>query len=95
MNTVVNPFDDTPPTPATPAERVIAKFGGAYKLAAALGRVDGRKRVVTSVYRWTYPREKGGTGGYIPAAMVPTVMSAARLEGIFLEAGDFYPGIVG
>lgn len=43
-----------------PAYSIIAMCGG----AAAVARVT--RRSVTRVYRWTYPEERGGTGGIIP-----------------------------
>ncbi|MDP3939778.1 MAG: hypothetical protein Q8R92_16800 [Deltaproteobacteria bacterium] len=84
-----NPFDDPPPSQA---ERIIAKFGGVRNLMRALQRLDpGKHRDPVSIYRWTYSRERGGTGGLIPTAAIPDVMEAARLEGIFLSSDDFDP----
>lgn len=83
-----NPFN----TPLSQAERVIARFGGARGLMRALRRLDpGKHRDPVSIYRWTYGRAKGGTGGLIPSVAIADVMEAARLEGIFLTADDFDP----
>lgn len=88
----INPFDGKP-LPQTQAQRVIAKFGGAYKLAQALNRLEPEKRRDPSnVFRWTYPRTKGGTGGMIPAGAMLDVLDAAKSEGILLTPDDFYPG---
>lgn len=87
------------PPPRSQAQRVIDKFGGPRRLAALLRvidppRADGKIRhTPSSVYRWTYPRERGGTAGRIPAHVLPLVMKAARLEGIFLTPDDLYPGM--
>jgi hypothetical protein len=78
------------------AERVIEKFGGARALARALAAVSAAEgkpaRCNSSVYRWTYPKSKGGTGGMIPVNAIPWVIKAARIEGIFLKDEDLYPG---
>lgn len=77
------------------AERIIAKFGGARRLAKLMGQIDENEgRKPASVYRWTYPRERGGTGGIIPAAALKTIMKLARIEGIVLSETDLYPGEV-
>lgn len=73
------------------AERIIAKFGNARQLAAALAEV-GAGRDPTAVYKWTYPREKGGTGGYIPAAAVDDVKRAAERRGVQLTGKDWGMG---
>lgn len=67
----------------TPAEKIIAKFGGARPLAAALGITPA------SVYRWTYPRERQGSAGYIPTRWIPRVKDAAALLDVTLTAEDW------
>lgn len=75
------------------AVRVIEKFGGARRLAVILKTVDPENSLnPSSIYRWTYPREKGGTGGVIPTAALPLLIRAARMEGLFLTPEDLYPG---
>ena len=77
------------PTPAPvylQAGRIIEKFGGHKRLAAILGVHRA------TIYRWTWPRERGGTGGVIPTKMVDRVIRAARVEGIFLSTSDLVPG---
>lgn len=76
----------TQQTRSTQANRVIQKFGGARKLAAAL-KVDP-----TAVYKWTYPVAKQGTGGRIPTGKLESVLRAARREGILLTPDDLWPG---
>jgi len=64
------------------AARLIDKFGGHEALAEVLGI-----RVV-SVYRMTYPRERGGTGGTVPQKHHAKLFKAARDMGIDLKADD-------
>lgn len=83
-----------PPPPKSQAERIIAKFGGARRLAIILKQADESQALnPSSIYRWTYPKEKGGTGGVVPTAALPLLIKAARLEGIFLTPEDLYPGV--
>lgn len=80
------------PTKTTQAQRVIAKFGGARQLAQALSRLElGKRRDAANVYRWTYPKSKGGTGGLIPSSAMADVLEAARLDGVLLTAEDIDP----
>jgi amino-acid N-acetyltransferase len=72
------------------AERIIARFGGARALAAALKKI-GKDRDPASIYRWTYPIEDGGTGGAVPSSARGDVNDAARLYGIILTAEDWLP----
>jgi|DEB19_MinimDraft_3_1074340.scaffolds.fasta_scaffold353706_1 hypothetical protein len=67
------------------ASRIIAKFGGARRLAYVCGMEPSR------VYKWTYPKAKGGTGGIIPSACVSAVQVAAETAGIELKAEDWLP----
>lgn len=68
------------------AQRIFDKFGNARKLATAI------QRQPSSVYRWCYPKNKGGTGGLIPSSALPDVLEAARRLGIFVSSDDLYPG---
>jgi hypothetical protein len=70
---------------STPAELVIGKFGGHARVAEILG-VD-----VSRVHRWTYPKERGGTGGFIPQRHQTRLLDEARLEGLDLAPADFFP----
>ena len=67
-----------------PAQVVISKLGGAQE-AARLAGVD-----VSQVYRWTYPPERGGTGGRIPSKRQHRLLEAARDGGIELSPADFF-----
>lgn len=74
----------------TQASRIIEKFGNARKLAKALQQV-GCPKNPTSIYRWAYPKERGGCGGIIPTAVWPFLLKAARLEGIMLDDEEISP----
>ena len=65
-----------------PAKSVIAKIG-IEKVAEVTGKH------VSRVYRWMYPKEKGGTGGFIPQADAQTLLGYARREGIALSPSEF------
>lgn len=67
-----------------PAHHVIEKCGG----FDAVARMTGRSTV--RVRRWCYPRDRGGTGGLIPADMQPVLMRRARAAGIDLGPADFF-----
>lgn len=71
----------------TQAERVIAKFGGARRLAEAF-KTAGFYKGPASIYKWTYPREKGGTAGVIPTKAWPILHKVARLNGVLITAQD-------
>ena len=74
----------------TQADRVIARFGNPYRLSRALKR-GGVIRNAPAIYRWTYPRERGGTGGVVPAQMIAPIITAARLDGVLLTQDDLDP----
>ena len=67
-----------------PAKRIIEKFGGHRVVAGILGLS------VVSVYRFTYPKEKGGTGGLVPSEHVQTLLTVAPDLGVDLSASDFF-----
>jgi hypothetical protein len=69
---------------STPAENVIRKCGG-HQQVAEMAAVD-----LTRVYRWTYPKERGGTGGLVPARHQAVLLDAARSRGIDLKPEDFF-----
>jgi hypothetical protein len=68
----------------TIAEKIIRKCGGHAQVAAWLGLS------LTQIYRWTYPREKGGTGGLVPACRQAELLAKARQVGIDLRPDDFF-----
>jgi hypothetical protein len=67
------------------AAKILQKFGGARRLAH-LAALDPSR-----VYKWTYSKEKGGTGGVIPSSCVEKVQAAAVSAGISLTAEDWAP----
>ena len=69
----------------TQAETVLAKFGGACRLAKLLGCSD------STVFRWTYPRANGGTDGIVPGKALRKVLAIAAARGVVITAQDLYP----
>jgi hypothetical protein len=67
------------------AVKIIQKFGGARRLAALTDMDPSR------IYKWTYPKDKGGTGGVIPSSCVEKVQHAAVVAGVSLSAEDWAP----
>lgn len=43
------------------------------------------------VYKWTYPRSRGGTDGLIPPPVVPRIQTLAELEKVTLTDSDWAP----
>ncbi len=72
------------------AERVLRKFGGPRRLAVLL-KMMGRDRNVATIYKWTYPRDKGGSDGIIPTSAWDDIMAAARFDGIIISSEDIDP----
>lgn len=69
------------------ASRVIEKFGGAYQLAELLGCRP------STIYRWTYPTEEGGTGGLVPQRHHVALLKLAKHHNVKLRPADLYPRI--
>lgn len=69
---------------STAAEIVIRKCGGHQQVADLLG-ID-----VTSVYRWTYSKERGGTGGLVPTRHQSVLLEKAQRAGFELAPADFF-----
>ncbi|MCC7253839.1 hypothetical protein [Hyphomicrobium sp.] len=67
-----------------PAKSVIEKLGG----VEAVAKVTGKH--VSRIYRWTYPVERGGTGGLIPQREIPRLIEHARRKGVALAHADFF-----
>jgi hypothetical protein len=84
--------EDEAGAPETQAERIIRKFGGVPRLLELL-RIVGKPRNKASVYKWTYPASKGGTGGLIPTSAWPAILLAARLDGILITSQDMDPRV--
>ncbi len=70
-----------------PANRVIEICGGFRAVAEMTGRTEIRVR------RWTYSKEKGGTGGLIPSDCQQRLLSAARGRDIDLRPEHFFADI--
>ena len=68
-----------------PAAAIIEKCGGHAAVAGWLG-LD-----ISRVYRWTYPKERGGTGGLIPAQYHQPILRHAIAAGKGLTPDDFFP----
>lgn len=69
-------------TPLEPASSIIARFGGPDKVQ----EVTGASR--TRVYRWTQPKERGGTDGIIPMNHAAKLLQHARENGIPVTGED-------
>lgn len=67
-----------------PAKSVIATIGGVEKVASITGRS------ITRVYRWMYPKDRGGTGGVIPHAEARKLLEYAEAERLPLSPNDFF-----
>jgi hypothetical protein len=72
------------------AERIIKKFKNARVLARILCEI-GRPKEKSTIYKWTYPRNRQGSGGLIPTAAWDDILAAARYEGIVITSEDMDP----
>lgn len=77
-------------TTSKQAQRVIEKFEGVASLQSALATA-GHHVTRATIYRWTYPPEKGGCDGYIPSRWIDKIKKAAFLEDITLSDQDLAP----
>lgn len=68
-----------------PANTIITICGGYDAVAGIVGRSG------VQVRRWTYPRERGGTGGLIPSECATILMRHARQAGLPLTPAHFFP----
>lgn len=66
------------------AKRVIEKLGG-YTVVSQIAGVD-----VSQVYRWTYSKKRGGTGGLIPAPYQQLLKDWAEENDKELTSDDFF-----
>ena len=67
------------------SKALIAKFGGPAKVAEICDRTVSRVR------RWTYPAERGGSDGIIPADCQLTLLAHARATDLPVTPADFFP----
>lgn len=58
-----------------PAHKIIALCGGAPKVAEITNRSPSR------VYRWTYSKDREGTGGHIPPEQARLILEWAEEQG--------------
>jgi hypothetical protein len=78
----------------SPAENIITKCAaadpekGGHAVIAAWLKID-----VSRVYRWTYPKDRGGTGGIIPAKHQQTLLEKAKAADIRLRPADFFEAV--
>ncbi|MBT9370826.1 hypothetical protein KLP42_13050 [Rhizobium sp. CSW-27] len=66
-----------------PAKSIIAKIG-IEKVSAVTGKHISR------VYRWMYPKDRGGTGGMIPQREASVLLAYARERNIDLIPAEFF-----
>lgn len=67
-----------------PAKTIIGKIG-----IEKVSELTGKH--VSRVYRWMYPKERGGTGGFIPNADAPVLLAYAKKNKLKISASDFIP----
>lgn len=68
----------------TPAKQIIDKCGG----VAATAQLTGR--TLASVYKWDYPKERGGTGGVVPRSAQDIILAASKRGEVDVSLRDFY-----
>ncbi|TQS72742.1 hypothetical protein ERN12_02830 [Rhodobacteraceae bacterium] len=68
-----------------PACTVIKICGGIAAVAAMVSRSEVRVR------RWSYPKERGGSGGFIPAELQIMLLREANARGVDLRPEHFFP----
>lgn len=67
-----------------PAKSIIEMLGGANAVAAFVNRK------APTVYRWAYPKSRGGLDGNVPAELRPKLIEMAAGLGKSLDHADFY-----
>lgn len=67
-----------------PAHTVITVCGGFAAVAAITARSEVRVR------RWCYPKERGGTGGFIPPECQQLLLDWSRANGKALRPDHFF-----
>ena len=68
-----------------PANTIIEICGGFKAVAQMTGRA------VSRVHRWTYPKDRGGTGGLVPAEIQQVLLFEAVRQGKPLTPAHFFP----
>ena len=69
------------------AKNIIKKCGG-HKTVADWLEID-----VSNVYRLTYPKDKGGTGGFRNTDQQDILLKKAKENNISLERSDFFKAV--
>lgn len=75
--------DDQKSEHLDPAKTVIERVGGPEVASTVTGKHISR------VYRWMYPKDRGGTGGFIPHEDSLKILAHAQAHDLPLEPGDF------
>lgn len=73
-------------THLNPAKSVIAKIG-----LEKVREITGKD--VSRVYRWMYPKERGGTGGRVPQDDAEKLLAYAKKNAIELTPADFFADV--
>lgn len=68
-----------------PANTIIKRMGGAAEVA----KIAGVQRA--SVYKWTWSKDRGGTGGLIPMNKIADLIAATADTDCPLTFADFAP----
>ena len=66
------------------ASNVIEKCGGVAATAKLIGRSE------SWVYRWTYEKARGGTGGVVPRSAQEKLLEASDAGLVSIEPADFF-----
>lgn len=66
------------------AQTIIEKCGGVAKTAKIAERTE------SVVHRWTYDRDKGGTGGTVPYKAQVKILAAAARGEVDVAPSDFF-----
>lgn len=74
-----------------PAKTIIGRFGDGKAGVDKVSDITGKH--VSRVYRWMYPKDRGGTGGLIPQGDCALLLAHAQQNGISLTPADFFPSV--
>lgn len=61
------------------AKKIYRAFGGASQLARLLNLPR------STVYKWGYPKDRGGTGGLVPSHRIEAIIRLAKEQDIELD----------
>ncbi len=68
-----------------PATTIIERSGGHEAVAEIAGVT------IVTVYRWTYPANRGGTDGNVPVKYQPALLANSDQKELGLTRSDFFP----